>query len=164
MESRSLLRSQPLRIYERIAEEQSIHRDIMDQLEPYPLTRQPVLYLLITYYLSSFAMTCTSFYLLRSESPPVRLLLSSSLLITYILNGQIRLETDLFYRIGLSHAPGADIIRNIYISRGKNRWPGCDFKRFQDDFDEKMKRFLPRSDPMERFKDLQEYKSRVYGN
>lgn len=159
MEERSLFKSKPFLLYQQIAQELSIHRDLVDQLVPYRHTRKPLLHLLLFYYSVSFTMTGGAWYLLRAESAAVRIVACSWLLVAYLMNGQLHLETDLLYRIGISNAPGAEIVRNMYISKAGKRWPGWEFKRYQDDFNARMAKFLPRSDPLERFRSMPEYQA-----
>ena len=159
MEERSLFKSKALLLFQQFAQELSLHRDIVDQLKPFPETRKPLLHLLIFYYSVSFAMTGSAWHLLRAESVSVRVFSCSWLLAAYLLNGQLHLETDLLYRLGISEAPGAAIVRNVYLSRGGKRWPGWDFERYEGEISTRMAKFLPRSDPLERFRGLQEYQA-----
>lgn len=159
MEERSLFKSKPFLLYQQIAQELSIHRDLVDQLVPYPHTRKPLFHLLLFYYSVSFTFTGAAWYLLRAEGVAVRIGACSWLLVAYLMNGQLHLETDLLYRIGISNAPGAEIVRNMYISKAGKRWPGWEFKRYQDDFNARVAKFQPRSDPLERFRSMPEYQA-----
>jgi hypothetical protein len=113
---------------------------------------------LIFYYGVSCAFTGATYYLVRAETRLVKMLICGLLLSSYLMNGQFRMERDLLYRIGISEEPGAEVIRNVYISRAPATWPGSALHRRHLENQKTMAKLLPREKPLERFQDLPEFR------